>query len=83
MPKESVFGPSALACDPNAVPSSRLDVAWGNDSKVEVGILKPVTGTVDIPWFDDGFWLVLDRQQVNRLIATLRKARDQAYGADQ
>lgn len=30
----------------------------------------------------DGIWSTLDRQQINDLIRKLRKARDQAFGAD-
>lgn len=31
----------------------------------------------------DGFWITLDRYNLNRLIRTLRRARDTAYGRDE
>lgn len=30
----------------------------------------------------DGYYVCLDRNSINRLIRTLRRARDQAFGAD-
>lgn len=41
------------------------------------GTTGPVDGYIDEGWFID-----MDRASLNRLIRVLRRARDQAYGAD-
>jgi hypothetical protein len=43
------------------------------DSPIPEGERKPMVGPVSVD---------LNREQINRLIRTLRRARDQAYGAD-
>lgn len=35
------------------------------------------------PRFQDGFYVTLNRDGINRLIRNLRRARDQAYGRDE
>lgn len=42
---------------------------------------ETVPGRRDVPHFD-GWHATLDRDQVNKLIRVLRRARDAAYGAD-
>lgn len=73
MPKEIVG---------NRYPNSTqfvTEVMWGRDSHVQIATVN--TGEPEMAevrgWHAD-----LDREGINRLIRTLRKARDQAYGAD-
>lgn len=71
MPKETIGAPA---------PSDfSVEVYWGRDSFVQVATVnsgEPAFAEVR-GWHAD-----LDREGINRLIRTLRKARDQAYGAD-
>lgn len=65
-------------------PTRVVIVAWGREREVQVATgpipQKDSTG-VDI---DEGcIFTTLDRHQVNDLIRTLRRARDQAYGCDE
>lgn len=51
----------------------------------EKGFVQMVTGRCGEPSTMrdiEGWYLCLDREGINRLIRTLRKARDQAFGAD-
>ena len=54
-------------------------VGWGRDTQVQLGTVNTTIKTSD---GSGGWWVTLDREQINRLIRVLRKARDQAYGAD-
>lgn len=65
-------------------PYHQLFLAWGRDNET-VGL----STRMDEPSDEDGLvkagpeaWVHLDRHGINRLIRTLRKARDQAFGAD-
>jgi hypothetical protein len=69
----------------------KVHVGWGRESQhVEVGVLKHprdrASGLVEHvdDWHDTkyGWFIQLDREGINRLIRTLRKARDAAFGAD-
>lgn len=67
----------------------RLHVGWGRESEhVEVGVLKHPRNRGVVEHVEDwhsnkyGWFIQLDRAGINRLIRTLRKARDAAYGAD-
>lgn len=56
-----------------------VHVGWSKDRYVEVGVGAFSAATE----FDsDAHFTDLDRDGINRLIRALRKARDQAYGAD-
>lgn len=69
MPKERFANP--------ANSDHAIDVSWGREAAyVAVGV------SVDLGNTGDSLWSELDRVGVNRLIRTLRKARDQAFGAD-
>lgn len=68
-------------------------VGWSKESgHVQLGVLDPGTRLAIVerdairlenPEEIEGGWFIqLDRNGINRLIRTLRKARDQAYGAD-
>lgn len=72
-PSDIVEGDDTL----HTVSTAMLKVAWGRDTYVSLASVND-----DDP---DGFeaqHVNLDRAGINRLIRTLRKARDQAYGAD-
>jgi hypothetical protein len=55
----------------------RVEVAWSNDQYVQIATVNR------LPSMQDGWYAELDRAGVNRLIKTLRKARDAAYGRDE
>jgi len=77
MPKE-VIATNHAPQDPagEAAHEWLLSVGWIQDgADVQVG--AGITGD-----YDAGQFFCLDRSQVNRLIRILRKARDQAFGAD-
>lgn len=52
-----------------------VDFSWDTERKPPQ---NPFTGAVTPGWFVD-----LDRSQINKLIRALRTARDQAYGRDE
>lgn len=60
---------------------TELVVKWGQEyNAVELGVVVPGhEGEGDPHW---GWYTHLDRANINRLIRTLRRARDQAFGAD-
>lgn len=76
MPKEMVYG----YADPSHMPGFGVEVAWMRDQQVQVASvdLGAEPATVERGWYT-----TLDRSSINHLIRTLRKARDQAYGADE
>lgn len=72
-------------------------VSWDRDRGVQIGVEMKPPRTSDAPqnlkeltatWSDDeaqsymGIWHTASREGINRLIRSLRKARDQAFGAD-
>lgn len=74
MPKERITGTIEYA-EGSVLHENRAEateVSWGRGRYVQ---LATVHG-------DDGLYVDLDRAGINRLIRSLRKARDQAYGAD-
>jgi hypothetical protein len=79
MPRENV----------NAANGARVTVSWlkaNAGDEVQLNIM----GTVPVPHDTlkdlvksvSGPWITLDREGINRLIRSLRRARDQAYGQD-
>jgi hypothetical protein len=96
MPKELIYSPEALRVrlDDDAsstvlqnYPVEHLAVGWSSDRGVQVGVTAGPAAKIRIDQGDtggetDSLWLDLDREGINRLIRTLRKARDAAYGAD-
>ena len=88
MPRETIVQPESLLRNPVAEggmpPGSRsveealgLSVGWNKIGWVQVHMFpKEYESTGDWSIVD------LDRGDINRLIRTLRKARDAAYGAD-
>lgn len=81
MPKETVQG--SVYEDQNTRITSRFDVevAWGREtSYVQVATVDP--DAKDALSKESGLHVDLDRAKINQLIRVLRKARDQAFGAD-
>lgn len=81
MPKEIIndqFRHKGTSDDPN--PDLRVEVSWQREHMdVQIGTVNPA-----FEQFSEqrGWFAHLDREGVNRLIRTLRRARDQAFGAD-
>lgn len=85
MPKELIYNQSALE---GKVPDweivEHVAVGWTPDRDVQIGVAfaRPevtVNGSDEpVP----SVWMNLNRAGINRLIQSLRKARDAAYGKD-
>ncbi len=91
MPKERIQSHTA--------PEFDVTVAWGRDTTVQIcttaadaderlrAWVEQVEGIQSQPGASfamfDGWHVDLNRQQVNDLIRTLRRARDQAFGRDE
>ena len=84
MPKEIINSKYAGAITPGSDPleTTFVQVGWTKDMEhVELGTVCPgVTEGIHDP--QAGWFVQLDRGGVNRLIRSLRKARDQAFGTD-
>ncbi len=91
MPKEIIYrsGHDPSPCDP----TTRVQVGWERGgSYVEIATVQPGgqvafkdpdTGDfLPASQADPGFFMTIDRDGINRLIRTLRRARDAAFGAD-
>lgn len=78
MPKEVVYG------NGNTGLISHVAVGWGRDTNVQIGVVNGPQSEIAIDGVvaDPGLWMDLNRAQINRLIRSLRRARDAAYGAD-
>lgn len=57
-----------------------VHVGWTRDGYVEMGVAQYVTETAECRV---GQFTTLDRAGVNRVIRSLRKARDAAFGRDE
>lgn len=72
MPKEIITNGAFQQGDP------WVEVGWYRDRSAQIGVrAENSEGTEGA-----GLFAHLDRETINRLIRVLRKARDQAYGAD-
>ena len=79
MPKELIRGIPEGTSD--APIDLGIEVSWGRDSghvQIATVNLAKQSFTPEYGWFRD-----INRDEINRLIKTLRKARDQAYGVDE
>lgn len=76
MPKELTY-----SSNPTTDVVEHVAIGWTKGDCAQIGVIpgKPVEVTPDTA---AGLWMDLDRDQINRLIRSLRTARDQAYGAD-
>lgn len=61
-----------------------IEVGWGRESShVELGtVVHDSSGQRVAKVTENGMFVQLNRDGINRLIRALRKARDQAYGSD-
>lgn len=96
MPKELIYSREALDAKVGAeentpaagrYPVEHLAVGWARDRGVQIGMAAGPTATIRIDegvtgGDTDSLWMDLDRDGCNRLIQSIRKARDAAYGAD-
>lgn len=64
-------------------PTFATSVNWGRGTFVSVGVLRVPEGDDGFGPETEGFHITLDRGQINTYIRSLRRARDQAYGADE
>ncbi len=84
MPRELIYSPETLAGNARAV-VEHIAVGWSKDRGVQLGVVQgpPVTITINGEPADPGLWMDLDRAAINRLIRSLRTARDSAFGRDE
>lgn len=57
-----------------------VEVSWGRATHVQLATVRP-DGSEESG--KEGVYSDLTREQINKLIRLLRKARDQAFGADE
>lgn len=55
-----------------------VHIGWTKDCDVQLGTLPPD----DLPAAMGGYYVTLNRSEINRVIRALREARDSAYGRD-
>jgi len=69
----------------DSVEEPRVTVGWSKESEhVQLAVLMPDGVPLDNTSPEANGWFAqLDRAGINRLIKTLRKARDEAYGRDE
>jgi hypothetical protein len=85
MPKE-VINDAINYHDDTGTKTCIAEVSWGKDSEsVQMATLlvAPSTHTRLTEMVEGGWFLNLDRSKINQLIRVLRRARDQAFGADE
>lgn len=87
MPKEYIIPEHVKKrCDDGGGRRESVRVGWDRIGYVQLATVLQA-GTDGAPSehaseVDQGQFVDLDRESINRLIRTLRKARDQAYGSD-
>lgn len=74
MPKETISD------TPDA--DTAIVVTWAVDSDVNIGLIGPDGQPIPDDAVSNGWFSGLRRDTCNKLIKTLQRARDQAYGAD-
>jgi hypothetical protein len=84
MPKELIYSNETLAGETGRAAVEHIAVGWEKDRGVQLGVVNgpPVELTINGQRSDPGLWMDLDRAQINRLVRSLRRARDAAFGAD-
>lgn len=81
MPKELIFQKTKHG-DPDTQ-GTIIKVGWHRSpGYVELATIRDDGQTLEPGPESNGWFTQLDREGINRLIRTLRKARDQAFGAD-
>lgn len=74
MPKDKVVTAAGPGTYAEGLPW--VQVGWARNRDVQIAVLRQEEHDPNAQWMD------LDREGINKLIRILRKARDQAYGAD-
>lgn len=82
MPKDRIY-----STDSATAVVEHVAVGWTRDRDVQLGVIPgpQVDVLIDGKPLDEGLsglWMGLDREGCNRLIRSVRKARDAAYGQD-
>lgn len=75
MPKEVIYGERF----PGEENVPVVPLSWGVGMPVQIGCVLRENSHDPA----DGLYCTLGREQINRMIRALRKARDQAYGRDE
>ena len=78
MPKEVIHDDTVYA-DGNSSPLA-VELGWGTNEYVQIASVN-LQAERFTP--EAGFYVDLNRPMINRLIKTLRRARDGAYGVDE
>lgn len=79
MPREVIHQDGIEIGGSNSTPYS-VEVGWARGTHVQIATTD-MTKEVFQP--ERGWWVDLDRAMINKLIKVLRRARDQAFGADE
>lgn len=84
MPKEILYSAETLRGATATAVVEHVAVGWTKDATVQLGVQAGAKVSMSIDGDPDhtSLWMDLDRDGCNRLIRSLRKARDAAYGAD-
>lgn len=81
MPKELIFQKTKHG-DPDTQ-GTVARIGWSRETgHVELATVRDDSQKLEPGPEANGWFMQLDRDGINRLIRTLRKARDQAFGAD-
>lgn len=69
---------------PDDVPELGIRVGWSRDAEhVQVATVNAEDRELRPTPEGNGWFVALDRNEINRLIRVLRRARDQAFGKDE
>ena len=84
MPKEVIYADGSVVSTGG---KPVVEVGWHRDQGVQVATkcLSDLGGRLsdyEGVHYTDGFWVDLNRREINELIRHLRRARDQAFGRD-
>ncbi len=79
MPKEIIHDDTVPSGATNSTPLI-VEVQWGRGSDVRIATVD-MTKEQYSP--ESGWFVTVDRSMINKVIRALRRARDQAYGADE
>lgn len=88
MPKEYIVTRSTRRrTDQHGGLTEAVRIGWSPDCNVQIAtvLMAPTDGALAVQITnpcDQGQFVDLDRESINRLIRTLRTARDKAFGAD-
>lgn len=87
MPKELIYSRETLTGDPGTAVVEHIAVGWTKNRTVQLGVINGPKAQIMVdgkPLEEGlaGLWMDLDRDGCNRLIQSVRKARDAAYGPD-